>query len=132
MDLTVVVENPSQTAQADMVQAENKKGSKNRKNNKFNKNKVKEAVATELEATNLSSTVIQPDAEIEPIIDKKAKNKAKKQAEEVEEKVETEQTVQAEETTSEEDKPKKTKRPNRGSKSKGRKTTSKKNSNDEE
>ena len=66
------------------------------------------------------------------IIDKKAKSKAKKQAEEVEEKVETEQTVQAEETTSEEDKPKKTKRPNRGSKSKGRKTTSKKNSNDEE
>ncbi len=119
IDVSVQVENPSVMAQEEMqAVAENKK-KKGKKNTKFNKKQVKETVAQEMADAELSATVIPQDAEIAPVIEKGAK--VVKEEEVTEEKVEKIEEVSDNVEVAEA--PKKGRRPNRGSKAKGRKTT---------
>ena len=123
-EISVEVTNPSVTAQEEMQAVADGKKKKGRKNTKFNKNKVKETVAQESADAELSATVIPQEAEIEPVIEKDAEVKPKK-----EETVEKSEEVSDNTDTAEA--PKKGRRPNRGSKAKSRKTTKKKAENEE-
>lgn len=128
LELTVDVPNPSTVAQEDIIVNENKKKQKGKKNNKFNKNKVKENLTQELMDADLSIEVLPPfEAEIVPVVENnKAEQKTRKKSKE--EKV-VEQTEEISNNTSIETEieapPQKVRRPNRGSKTKPRKTTKK-------
>ena len=124
VEVTVEVTNPSVTAQEEMQAVADNKKKKGRKNTKFNKNKVKETVAQETADAELSSTVIPQEAEIEPVIEKDAEVKTKKEKT-------VEKTEEISDNTEVAETPKKGRRPNRGSKAKSRKTTKKKAENEE-
>ena len=124
VEVTVEVTNPSVTAQEEMQAVADNKKKKGRKNTKFNKNKVKETVAQETADAELSSTVIPQEAEIEPVIEKDAEVKTKKEKT-------VEKTEEISDNTEVAETPKKSRRPNRGSKAKSRKTTKKKAENEE-
>ena len=126
IDVSVQVENPSVMAQEEMqAVAENKK-KKGKKNTKFNKKQVKETVAQEMADAELSATVIPQDAEIAPVIEKGAKvvkEEEVKEDKEIKEEEKVEKTEEVRDNVEVAEAPKKTRRPNRGSKAKGRKTT---------
>lgn len=126
IDVSVQVENPSVMAQEEMqAVAENKK-KKGKKNTKFNKKQVKETVAQEMADAELSTTVIPQDAEIAPVIEKGAKvvkEEEVKEDKEIKEEEKVEKTEEVSDNVEVAEAPKKTRRPNRGSKAKGRKTT---------
>ncbi len=126
IDVSVQVENPSVMAQEEMqAVAENKK-KKGKKNTKFNKKQVKETVAQEMADAELSTTVIPQDAEIAPVIEKGAKvvkEEEVKEDKEIKEEEKVEKTEEVRDNVEVAEAPKKTRRPNRGSKAKGRKTT---------
>lgn len=130
-EVVVEVQNPSLVAQEEMISADNKKKQKGKKAGKFNKSKVKETISQEVAAVELSQEVLPNDAEIAPVIQKNAKVEKK-----VDEIVEKNQEIVDNEVNSEANEPsedsKKTRRPNRGTKTKGRKTTKKKITKDEE
>ena len=137
IDVSVQVENPSVMAQEEMqAVAENKK-KKGKKNTKFNKKQVKETVAQEMADAELSTTVIPQDAEIAPVIEKGAKvvkEEEVKEDKEIKEEEKVEKTEEVSDNVEVAEAPKKTRRPNRGSKAKGRKitrTTKKKAENEE-
>lgn len=136
-EMTVEVANPSTTVQEDMQNAaESKKKTKGgRKNSKYAKNKVKEAVEKETAEKELATEVVPQDAEISPVIEKDADVTPKKEESVVEEKT-VEKTEEISDNVSEpsvEDAPKKGRRPNRG-KGRAKKTTrtTKKKTEDEE
>ena len=136
-EMTVEVANPSTTVQEDMQNAaESKKKTKGgRKNSKYAKNKVKEAVEKETAEKELATEVVPQDAEISPVIEKDADVTPKKEEAVVEEKT-VEKTEEISDNVSEpsvEDAPKKGRRPNRG-KGRVKKTTktTKKKTEDEE
>lgn len=136
-EMTVEVANPSTTVQEDMQNAaESKKKTKGgRKNSKYAKNKVKEAVEKETAEKELATEVVPQDAEISPVIEKDADVTPKKEESVVEEKT-VEKTEEISDNVSEtpvEDAPKKGRRPNRG-KGRVKKTTktTKKKTEDEE
>lgn len=136
-EMTVEVTNPSTTVQEDMQNAaESKKKTKGaRKNSKYAKNKVKEAVEKETAEKELAAEVVPQDAEISPVIEKDADVTPKKEEAVVEEKT-VEKTEEISDNVSEpsvEDAPKKGRRPNRG-KGRVKKTTktTKKKTEDEE
>ena len=137
IDVSVQVENQSVMAQEEMqAVAENKK-KKGKKNTKFNKKQVKETVAQEMADAELSTTVIPQDAEIAPVIEKGAKvvkEEEVKEDKEIKEEEKVEKTEEVSDNVEVAEAPKKTRRPNRGSKAKGRKitrTTKKKAENEE-
>lgn len=136
-EMTVEVANPSTTVQEDMQNAaESKKKTKGgRKNSKYAKNKVKEAVEKETAEKELATEVVPQEAEIAPVIEKDADVTPKKEESVVEEKT-VEKTEEISDNVSEtpvEDAPKKGRRPNRG-KGRAKKTTktTKKKTEDEE
>ena len=136
-EMTVEVANPSTTVQEDMQNAaESKKKTKGgRKNSKYAKNKVKEAVEKETAEKELATEVVPQEAEIAPVIEKDADVTPKKEEAVVEEKT-VEKTEEVSDNVSEtpvEDAPKKGRRPNRG-KGRVKKTTktTKKKTEDEE
>lgn len=136
-EMTVEVANPSTTVQEDMQNAaESKKKTKGgRKNSKYAKNKVKEAVEKETAEKELATEVVPQEAEISPVIEKDADVTPKKEESVVEEKT-VEKTEEISDNVSEpsvEDAPKKGRRPNRG-KGRVKKTTktTKKKTEDEE
>lgn len=136
-EMTVEVANPSTTVQEDMQNAaESKKKTKGgRKNSKYAKNKVKEAVEKETAEKELATEVVPQEAEIAPVIEKDADVTPKKEEAVVEEKT-VEKTEEVSDNVSEtpvEDAPKKGRRPNRG-KGRAKKTTrtTKKKTEDEE
>ncbi len=136
-EMTVEVANPSTTVQEDMQNAaESKKKTKGgRKNSKYAKNKVKEAVEKETAEKELATEVVPQDAEISPVIEKDADVTPKKEEAVVEEKT-VEKAEEVSDNVSEtpvEDAPKKGRRPNRG-KGRAKKTTktTKKKTEDEE
>lgn len=136
-EMAVEVANPSTTVQEDMQNAaESKKKTKGgRKNSKYAKNKVKEAVEKETAEKELATEVVPQDAEISPVIEKDADVTPKKEETVVEEKT-VEKTEEVSDNVSEtpvEDAPKKGRRPNRG-KGRAKKTTrtTKKKTEDEE
>lgn len=136
-EMTVEVVNPSITVQEDMQNAaESKKKTKGgRKNSKYAKNKVKEAVEKETAEKELATEVVPQEAEIAPVIEKDADVTPKKEESVVEEKT-VEKTEEISDNVSEpsvEDAPKKGRRPNRG-KGRVKKTTktTKKKTEDEE
>ena len=125
-EMTVEVANPSTTVQEDMQNAaESKKKTKGgRKNSKYAKNKVKEAVEKETAEKELATEVVPQEAEIAPVIEKDADVTPKKEETVVEEKT-VEKTEEISDNVSEpsvEDAPKKGRRPNRG-KGRVKKTT---------
>lgn len=119
-DISVEVNNPSATAQEDMQTAADskKKARGGKRNNKFNKNKVKEAVAQETSEKELASEVLPQDGEIAPVIEKGADKTPKKEVKEPAEEPVVEKSQEISDNSSEEppveDAPKKTRRPNRG------------------
>lgn len=136
-EMTVEVANPSTTVQEDMQNAaESKKKTKGgRKNSKYAKNKVKEAVEKETAEKELATEVVPQEAAIAPVIEKDADVTPKKEEAVVEEKT-VEKTEEVSDNVSEtpvEDAPKKGRRPNRG-KGRAKKTTrtTKKKTEDEE
>ena len=136
-EMTVEVANPSTTVQEDMQNAaESKKKTKGgRKNSKYAKNKVKEAVEKETAEKELATEVVPQEAEIAPVIEKDADVTPKKEESVVEEKT-VEKAEEVSDNVSEtpvEDAPKKGRRPNRG-KGRAKKTTktTKKKTEDEE
>lgn len=136
-EMTVEVANPSTTVQEDMQNAaESKKKTKGgRKNSKYAKNKVKEAVEKETAEKELATEVVPQEAEIAPVIEKDADVTPKKEEAVVEEKT-VEKAEEVSDNVSEtpvEDAPKKGRRPNRG-KGRAKKTTrtTKKKTEDEE
>lgn len=136
-EMTVEVANPSTTVQEDMQNAaESKKKTKGgRKNSKYAKNKVKEAVEKETAEKELATEVVPQEAEIAPVIEKDADVTPKKEEAVVEEKT-VEKAEEVSDNVSEtpvEDAPKKGRRPNRG-KGRAKKTTrtTKKKAEDEE
>ena len=136
-EMTVEVANPSTTVQEDMQNAaESKKKTKGgRKNSKYAKNKVKEAIEKETAEKELATEVVPQDAEISPVIEKDADVTPKKEEPVVEEKT-VEKTEEISDNVSEtpvDDAPKKGRRPNRG-KGRVKKTTktTKKKTEDEE
>ena len=136
-EMTVEVANPSTTVQEDMQNAaESKKKTKGgRKNSKYAKNKVKEAVEKETAEKELATEVVPQEAEIAPVIEKDADVTPKKEEAAVEEKT-VEKSEEVSDNVSEtpvEDAPKKGRRPNRG-KGRAKKTTrtTKKKTEDEE
>lgn len=136
-EMTVEVANPSTTVQEDMQNAaESKKKTKGgRKNSKYAKNKVKEAVEKETAEKELATEVVPQEAEIAPVIEKDADVTPKKEETVVEEKT-VEKAEEVSDNVSEtpvEDAPKKGRRPNRG-KGRAKKTTrtTKKKTEDEE
>lgn len=136
-EMTVEVANPSTTVQEDMQNAaESKKKTKGgRKNSKYAKNKIKEAVEKETAEKELATEVVPQEAEIAPVIEKDADVTPKKEEAVVEEKT-VEKTEEVSDNVSEtpvEDAPKKGRRPNRG-KGRAKKTTrtTKKKTEDEE
>lgn len=136
-EMTVEVANPSTTVQEDMQNAaESKKKTKGgRKNSKYAKNKVKEAVEKETAEKELATEVVPQEAEIAPVIEKDADVTPKKEEAVVEEKT-VEKVEEVSDNVSEtpvEDAPKKGRRPNRG-KGRAKKTTktTKKKTEDEE
>lgn len=136
-EMTVEVANPSTTVQEDMQNAaESKKKTKGgRKNSKYAKNKVKEAVEKETAEKELATEVVPQEAEIAPVIEKDADVTPKKEESVVEEKT-VEKTEEISDNVSEpsvDDVPKKGRRPNRG-KGRVKKTTktTKKKTEDEE
>ncbi len=136
-EMTVEVANPSTTVQEDMQNAaESKKKTKGgRKNSKYAKNKVKEAVEKETAEKELATEVVPQEAEIAPVIEKDADVTPKKEEAVVEEKT-VEKPEEVSDNVSEtpvEDAPKKGRRPNRG-KGRAKKTTrtTKKKTEDEE
>ena len=136
-EMTVEVANPSTTVQEDMQNAaESKKKTKGgRKNSKYAKNKVKEAVEKETAEKELATEVVPQEAEIAPVIEKDADVTPKKEESVVEEKT-VEKAEEVSDNVSEtpvEDAPKKGRRPNRG-KGRVKKTTktTKKKTEDEE
>ncbi len=136
-EMTVEVANPSTTVQEDMQNAaESKKKTKGgRKNSKYAKNKVKEAVEKETAEKELATEVVPQEAEIAPVIEKDADVTPKKEEAVVEEKT-VEKAEEVSDNVSEtpvEDAPKKGRRPNRG-KGRVKKTTktTKKKTEDEE
>ena len=125
-EMTVEVANPSTTVQEDMQNAaESKKKTKGgRKNSKYAKNKVKEAVEKETAEKELATEVVPQEAEIAPVIEKDADVTPKKEEAVVEEK-NVEKAEEVSDNVSEtpvEDAPKKGRRPNRG-KGRAKKTT---------
>ncbi len=126
IDVSVQVENPSVMAQEEMQAVADNKKKKGKKNTKFNKKQVKETVAQEMADAELSTTVIPQDAEIAPVIEKGAKvvkEEEVKEDKEIKDEEKVEKTEEVSDNVEVAEAPKKTRRPNRGSKAKGRKTT---------
>ena len=121
-----IIENPSVVAQEEVkeVQAEKENKKKNAKKPKFNKRDAKKQVNNELAEENLAQTVLVEGAELEPVISKKAKSKAVKVEEVVDEGVNKGEGEATNEEVKKEESKKSTrsKRPNRNTQKKPRAT----------
>ncbi len=121
-----IIENPSVVAQEEVkeVQAEKENKKKNAKKPKFNKRDAKKQVNNELAEENLAQTVLVEGAELEPVISKKAKSKAVKVEEVVDEGVNKGEGEATNEEVKKEESKKSTrsKRPNRNTQKKPRVT----------
>ena len=111
-------ENPAITAQAEIQEIAQEQNTKTQKNKTRGRRKIKETDVKVDEK--LASTVLNADAEIAPVIDKRTVNKGKNKSDKTNDKsaeataVKEPENVQAEENGSKKSAPKRSRRPNRG------------------